>query len=84
MSISTIFGRIVFVFLILFSIWMICKVWSKKYPGFIAKKIQTQDMPEYVSWLLPKDPSKYVTAMRIYSIIVFVFSVVMEILLIVR
>jgi len=74
--------HVILIAAIIFSIWAIIKTWSKPYRTFISDRVKR--MPNYYRWLYPKDPINTVIEMRILSIVCFIFTLVLEIIVIVR
>jgi hypothetical protein len=74
--------EIVFLFGIFFAIWLIFKTWSRKYPREHSEKIKR--IPPYFRWLYLGDTNRFIISARIYSIVLLVVLIVLEVLLIVK
>ena len=66
-----IIGHVMFIAVILFSIWAIIKTWSKPYREFMDERAKR--LPTYLKWLYFKDSKNRVTEMRAIAIITFIF-----------
>jgi hypothetical protein len=77
-----IIGHIMFISIIIFSIWAIFKTWSSSYKEYIGNKVER--LPTFLQYLYPKKTNSVVTEMRFLSIFLLIFFLILEILIIVR
>jgi hypothetical protein len=74
--------HIILIAAIIFSEWAIFKTWSNTYKSFISDRVKR--LPNSLRWIYPKDPHNTIIEMRTLSIVCFIFTLVMEIIVIVR
>jgi hypothetical protein len=73
-------SHILFILMILFSSWMIYVAWFRRY----GEKFfySNQRLPAYFRWFWPKDVKGSIIMYRTMAILIFIISVVSEILVI--
>lgn len=79
-----IFVHVVIISIILYSIWLIRKTWSKGYRKETSENIERKKhFPSYILWPAFRNPQNSISYMKFLSIAIMVIALVSEVFLII-